>query len=90
MRMHNIYFIEVTDTFGGESNYSWVHRFKVHASTKRGAMRKVERQLGYAGGVSKDYDTGDMQRWNWNKACVCAFVEEYEDQAEHMMRVESI
>jgi hypothetical protein len=88
--MKEIFFVEVTDTYGGEANYSWVHRFKVHASTPRGAMRKVERHMPYAGGVKKDLDTGDMQRWVWRTACVCAFVEGYTDQAEHMMRVESI
>ncbi len=31
--MKNHYFIEMTDTFGGEANYCWVHRFIVSAST---------------------------------------------------------
>ena len=88
--MKEIFFVEVTDTFGGEANYTWVHRFKVHASTERGAMRKIERRLPYAGGVKKDWDTGDMERWVWRKACVCAFVEPYTDQAERKMYVESI
>ena len=90
MKMSNIYFVEVTDTYGGEANYCWVRRFKVHANTERGAMRKVSNRLSYAGGVAKDYDTGDMSRWVWRKACVCAFVEGYADQAEHVMHVESI
>ena len=90
MKMNNIFFEEVTDTFSGEANYSWVHRFKVHANTERGAMRKVERRLPYAGGVRKDWDTGDMSRWSWRKACVCAFVQGYDDQAERKMYVESI
>ena len=90
MKMKNMFFVEVTDTFAGEANYSWVHRFKVHASTERGAMRKIERRLPYAGGVKKDWDTGDMQRWEWRNACVCAFVEGYADQAERKMYVESI
>ena len=90
--MKEIFFIEVTDTYGGEANYSWVHRFKVHASTARGAMRKVERRLPYLGGVRKDWDTGDVERWAWRKACVCAFVEGYTDQAESVFfeRVESL
>ena len=89
LKTKNIYFVEVTDTFGGEANYSWVHRFKVHANTERGAMRKLSNRLAYGGGVCKDMDTGDMQRWVWRKACVCAFVEGYEDQAERMA-VESL
>jgi len=35
------YFIEMTDTFGGEANYCWVNRFIVSASSPRGAMRRV-------------------------------------------------
>lgn len=88
--MKQEYFVEVTDTYGGEANYSWVHRFKVSASTERGAMRKVERRLPYAGGVRKDWDTGDMQRWAWRNACVCAFVEGYDNQTERMFHVETI
>ena len=47
MKAHAIFFVEVTDTYGGESNYSWVHRFKVHATTYRGAMRKVSKHMGF-------------------------------------------
>ena len=37
----SIFFVEVTDTYAGDANYTWVHRFKVHATTFSGAMRKV-------------------------------------------------
>ena len=90
MKMKNIYYVEVTDTYGGESNYSWCVRFKVHASTMRGAMRKVEQRSPYAGGVSKTWDDGTVQRWDWREAAVCAFVEDYVDQAEHKFSVTSI
>ena len=83
MKAKHIFFVEVTDTFGGESNYSWVHRFKVHANTERGAMRKVANKIG-SSGVRKVWDSGDAQRWDWSNACICAFVMGYEDQAEHM------
>ena len=72
----NTYTIEVTDTFGGEANYMWVQNHTVRAKTTRGAMRIISNLLPYAGGVRKDYSTGDMERWVWRKACVCAFVEE--------------
>jgi len=90
MKMREIFFVEVTDTYGGEANFSWVRRFKVHANTKRGAMRKVANAMGYVGGTRKDWDSGDMERWNWNRAAVCAFIEGYTDQAEHKMWVVSI
>ena len=43
---HEIFIIEVTDTYGGEANYCWVHRFKVRASSTMGAIRKVGREMG--------------------------------------------
>ena len=35
------YFVELTDTFGGEANYCWAKRYKVAASSFNGAIRKV-------------------------------------------------
>lgn len=85
----NLFFVEVTDTFGGEANYCWVRRFKVHASTQRGAMRKVTQHMGY-GGVQQDWCYGDSSRWLWRNACICAFVEEYEAQAQYLLDVKTI
>jgi len=67
--MKNHYFIEMTDTFGGEANYCWVNRFIVSASSPRGAMRKVAKKTGFAvRSVGGD-------RWDAVGACVCYFVE---------------
>lgn len=67
--MKNHYFIEMTDTFGGEANYCWVNRFIVSASTERGAMRRVCAKTG----DSVRSVGGD--RWDAVGACVCYFVE---------------
>ena len=83
-----IYFVEVTDTYGEEANYSWVRRYKVHASSMLGAIRKVSRESGFR--FRKDFDTGDLARYNAQNASVCAFVEGYVDQAETMREVASI
>jgi len=64
--------IEVTDTFGGEANYSWVRRYEYKANNFRGAINKLARE--YGAGWRKAYDTGDMARFNLRGACVCAFV----------------
>ena len=67
--MKNHYFIEMTDTFGGEANYCWVNRFIVSASSERGAMRKVAKKTGFAvRNVGRD-------RWDAVGACVCYFIE---------------
>jgi len=51
----------------------------------------VGRRLSYySGGIKKDWDTGNMSRWLWRNAAVCAFVQGYEDQAEHLAHVESL
>ena len=67
--MKNHYFVEMTDTFGGEANYCWVHRFIVSASSERGAMRKVAKKTGFA------VRNVCCDRWDAVGACVCYFVE---------------
>ena len=69
------YFVEMTDTFGGEANYCWVNRFLVSASSPRGAMRRVCARTG----DSVRSVGGD--RWDSTRGCVCYFVE-WVDAAE--------
>lgn len=69
----NTYFIELTDTFGGEANYSWVTRFLVKAETMRGAMRKVSRETGYP--ARKDFGNDTTARFNVPGGCLCYFAE---------------
>jgi len=42
-----IYYIDHTDTFGGEANYCWVHRFKVEADSLKQALTKVKKEVYY-------------------------------------------
>ncbi len=71
------YFIEITDTFGGEANYSWVKRLKVRASTMRDAVNKVSRDSGLSWHCVGDY--GDMKRYDSSSGCTCFFIEEWYD-----------
>jgi len=44
--------IELTDTFGGESNYSWVKRYRLEykpGETSRALMRRVKGAVGWSG-----------------------------------------
>lgn len=68
----NLWYVEMTDTYGGEANYSWVNRFMVHASTMRGAISKVTKETGYY--ARKAYDTGEDARYNVQGASICYFV----------------
>ena len=74
--MKNHYFIEMTDTFGGEANYCWVNRFIVSASSARGAMRKV---CARTGDKVQCVMPGDPERWDSRTDCVCYFVEWVDD-----------
>ena len=74
--MKNHYFIEMTDTFGGEANYCWVNRFIVSASSPRGAMRKV---CARTGDKVQCVMPGDPERWDSRTDCVCYFVEWVDD-----------
>ena len=62
-----VYYFEMTDTYGGESNYSWVHRFKVEAKSFHGALCKLSREVGC--NFKKTYDN----RWDAKNACICLF-----------------
>jgi hypothetical protein len=69
-----MFYVEVTNTFGGEANYCWLLRFKVKAKTKRGAVVKVSKELGYQGLIRKRFDCGDMSRHDVYGNNVCLFV----------------
>ena len=90
--MKNRYFIEMTDTFGGEANYCWVNRFIVSASTPRGAMRRVTARTG---DKVKCVMQGDPERWDSRTDCVCYFVEWIDDariveMQDNYLRIEVI
>lgn len=75
------FFVEMTDTFGGEANYCWVHRFRVAAKSERGAMIRVARETGYSGRIRKEWDSGDTSRHNVRGAAICYFVSAWDDDA---------
>lgn len=41
--------LEVTDTFGGESNYAWVKRGTTKATSRRGVIRALKKLAGWDG-----------------------------------------
>lgn len=70
--MKHQYFVEMTDTYGGEANYSWVNRFLVTASSFQGAISKVTHKTGYR--ARKAMDCGDMVQYSVPGACITYFV----------------
>lgn len=73
------YFVEHTDTFGGEANYSWVNRYKVTSTTPRGAAQLVGKHTGLAWRMNADY--GDTVRFDSTSGATCLFVSPWEEQA---------
>jgi hypothetical protein len=86
-KMKRFFRIELTDTFGGEANYSWVTRHKVKASTIQGAITKLAKDSGLS--FRKVYDFGDSVRYNSKSGAICAFVE-YWDEKFHALERHSL
>ena len=64
--------IEVTDTFGGEANYSWVRRYTVKAKSFRGAIQSLARQ--YGSGWVKEVECGDYAQYRLKGCAICCFI----------------
>jgi len=64
--------IEITDTFGGEANYSWVRRYTYKAKSFQGAIVKLARE--YGKGWTKQIECGDYCQYKLANACITAFV----------------
>ena len=73
----NTYLFEVTDTFGGEANYSWVRRYTVHATSMSGALRMVNREEGF-GRLTKVTE----DRWDVPGCCILGSDHEGEPQGK--------
>ena len=76
-----VYFVEMTDTFGGDANYSWVKRLHVRASSVVGAIRKARTHWGCTDRITKAWGDGETRRYNVQGACVCLFVSHLEESS---------
>lgn len=69
--------IEVTDTFAGEANYSWVKRFSIPShkgESELATMRRAKKAAGLNGIRCNVSDYGDSWRLDVQGACICAFI----------------
>ncbi len=83
------FFVEVTDVYGGEANYSWVTRHLVTASTIRGAIWKVSRDSGLNWRKSTDY--GDLCRYDSHSGATCLFISEAEgNESEKYLNLKTL
>lgn len=68
---------EITDTFGGETNYSWVRRATFEApsnATDRQLVRLGKKALEITGTRCKTSHHGDMIQLDVVGACIRAFI----------------
>lgn len=68
---------ELTDTFGGDANYSWVRRATFEApatASNRSLLRRAKAALGTHYPMRTTVDYGDMLRADVMGACMCMFV----------------
>lgn len=85
--MKTLFYIEITDTFGGEANYSWVTRHAIYAKSERGAIWKLSRNSGMNWHCVSDY--GDMKRYDSKSGATCAFVEWFDADRHSDYRFET-
>lgn len=69
------YTAELTDTFGGEANYSWVRRATIPATeSRRALMRRAKAALGLSGVRGRVYDYGEMIEFRPYRSCTVLFI----------------
>ena len=77
------FYIEVTDTFGGEANYSWVTRHIIRGNTERGAIQRFSKMSGI-----NWHCVGDMgyaKRYDSASGASCFFIEPYNTETPDVM-----
>jgi hypothetical protein len=84
----NLYFAEITDTYGGESNYTWVRRYLVKAASIRGAVQKLSRETGHS--FTKKYGDSEGARYDAKGACICAFVKLNDSEKLYYPKIEEL
>ena len=75
--MNQAYNYEYTDTFGGETNYTWVQRGTVKTHSLKHALRKARYEIGLTGHRGKiSYMTGIGVNWIPRGMCTVLIVGE--------------
>ena len=70
--------IEVTDTYGGEANYSWLRRYVVHTAddiSDRALVRRIKAVAGYSGIRGNSFISGDFVEIRFPARCVVIFAD---------------
>lgn len=82
------FYVEITDTFGGEANYSWVTRHKVSAKSTLGAIQKISRDSGLNWRKVSDY--GDSIRYDSKSGATFLFIEWFDADKHSQYKLNEI
>ena len=82
------YFVEITDTFAGEANYSWATHYKVTAKNENDAIVKISNESGM--NWIKQWDDGDYSRYDSESGLTCLFIYMYDEDMHNYYRVSVI
>ena len=69
----NLYYIEVTDTYGGEANFSWVTRHIIKAKTLLGAVQRFSKLSGMSWHCVDSYC--EPKRFDSRSGATCYFIQ---------------
>jgi len=77
------YKVEVTDTFGGQANYCWVHRYTLEFNNEdpptREIVRAAKKAEGWTGMRCDTYDNGDQIEVRPRDMCQVMFINWVDD-----------
>jgi hypothetical protein len=79
--MKPLFFIEVTDTFGGEANYSWATRHLIRAASVRGAVNRFSRLSGMS------WRAVGCDRYDSKTGATCFFIEQWDGDTDRLPRL---
>lgn len=68
--------VEYTDTFGGEANYSWLHRVSLELPSglsDLAIMRRAKAAVGLSGVRGRSYASGDFYEFRPHGSCTVMF-----------------
>lgn len=72
------YYAELTDTFGGEANYSWVKRYEFEAPSNASdklLVTRAKKLLGYTGYPCRKFTMGDCIELRPANECTVIFID---------------
>jgi hypothetical protein len=79
----NKFYFEVTDTFGYDLNYCWLHRYAIEAKNIRGALIKLSKHTGLKFRSNGSY-------YKAKNACIAAYELDQEIQQDWIDKAKNL